>query len=77
MFENVQGELLNDPLNLQPLSKELNSSKGKKVETGTDGWRMYVKEGKEISLEYRRWLADQQRTIEEKVKEEIKQRGLR
>ncbi len=77
MFENVQGELLNDPLNLQPLSKELNSSKGKKVETGTDGWRMYVKEGKEISLEYRRWLADQQRTIEEKVKEEIKRRGLR
>ncbi|NOL52598.1 hypothetical protein HKX39_10550 [Pelistega suis] len=76
MFENFQGELLNNLMNLQPLPKELNSSKGKKVETGTDGWKMYVKEGKEISPEYRRWLAGQQRTIEEKVKEEIKQRGL-
>lgn len=75
--KEVQEAFINDPMNLQPLPKELNSSKGKKVETGTDGWKMYVKEGKEISPEYREWLMSRQRMIEERVKEEIKQRGVR
>ncbi|WP_256330909.1 polymorphic toxin-type HINT domain-containing protein [Pelistega sp. MC2] len=75
--ENVQRELLNDPLNLQPLPKELNASKGNKVETGTDGWRMYVKEGKEISPEYLSYLEKRQAFIKKKVEQEIKQRGVR
>ena len=77
MFENFQGELLNNLMNLQPLPKELNSSKGKKVETGTDGWKMYVKEGKEISARYRKYLSDKQTEIRTKVEEEIIRRGLR
>ena len=41
--KSVQNELINHPYNLQPLPKELNSSKGAKIETGTEGWSMYVK----------------------------------
>lgn len=77
MFENFQGELLNNLMNLQPLPKELNSSKGKKVETGTEGWRMYAKEGKEISSEYRAYLKSVQDRMTEKVQREIIRRGLR
>lgn len=75
--ENVQEAFINDPMNLQPLPKELNSSKGNKVETGTDGWKMYVKEGKEISARYRKYLSDKQTEMRVKVEEEIKRRGLR
>ncbi len=75
--KEVQEAFINDPMNLQPLPKELNSSKGKKVETGTEGWRMYVKEGKEISSEYRDYLKKIQREMEMKVIRELEKKGLR
>ncbi|NOL52579.1 HNH endonuclease [Pelistega suis] len=75
--KEVQEAFINDPMNLQPLPKELNSSKGKKVETGTEGWRMYAKEGKEISSEYRDYLKKIQREMEMKVIRELEKKGLR
>lgn len=56
--KHVQNELINHPMNLQPLPKGLNSSKGAKIETGTEGWQRYVKENKDISPLYRKYLAD-------------------
>ncbi|QLB12855.1 hypothetical protein A6A11_04155 [Bisgaardia hudsonensis] len=63
-------------MNLQPLPRELNSSKGAKIETGTEGWKMYVKESKEISPKYRENLERRQRAIIGMVEKEIEKRGL-
>ena len=75
--KHVQNELINHPMNLQPLPKELNSSKGAKIETGTEGWQRYVKENKDISPTYRAYLENTQRNMVALVEEQIKKRGLK
>ena len=72
----VQNELINHPKNLQPLPKELNSSKGAKIETGTEGWQRYVKENKDISPLYRKYLANRQDEIRSEVLVAIKKFGV-
>ena len=64
-------------MNLQPLPKELNTSKGAKIETGTEGWQRYVKENKDISPTYRAYLENTQRNMVALVEEQIKKRGLK
>ena len=46
-------------------------------ETGTDGWRMYMKDSKEVSQEYRELLERKQNKIENMVIKELEKRGLR
>ena len=75
--KHVQNELINHPMNLQPLPKELNSSKGAKIETGTEGWQRYVKENKDISPTYKAYLENTQRNMVALVEEQIKKRGLK
>ena len=75
--KHVQNELINHPMNLQPLPKELNSSKGAKIETGTEGWQRYVKENKDISPTYRAYLENTQRNMVALVEEQLKKRGLK
>lgn len=70
--KSVQNELINHPYNLQPLPKELNSSKGAKIETGTEGWSMYVKDSKNVSPEYSQYLFERQREMERIVNDVIK-----
>ncbi|STO94105.1 Uncharacterised protein [Haemophilus pittmaniae] len=74
--KHVQNELINHPMNLQPLPKELNSSKGAKIETGTEGWQRYVKENKDISPLYRKYLADRQDEIRAEVLVAIEKFGV-
>lgn len=69
----MQERLINDPSNLQPLPKHLNSSKGSKIETGTDGWVKYVKDNKEISPKYRTYLLRQQQQILKDTTEKVHQ----
>ena len=71
--KHVQNELINHPKNLQPLPKYLNSSKGSKIETGTSGWAHYVKEGKDISPNYRKFLARRQEMMRDLVNKKIKE----
>ena len=52
--------------------KELNSSKGAKIETGTEGWSMYVKDSKNVSPEYSQYLFERQRKMERIVNDVIK-----
>ncbi|QOR19722.1 hemagglutinin repeat-containing protein [Haemophilus parainfluenzae] len=74
--KHVQNELINHPKNLQPLPKELNSSKGAKIETGTKGWQRYVKDNKDISPLYRKYLADRQDEIRAEVLVAIEKFGV-
>ena len=75
--KHVQNELINHPMNLHPLPKELNSSKGAKIETRTESWQRYVKENKDISPIYRAYLENTQRNMVALVEEQIKKRGLK
>jgi hypothetical protein len=64
---------MNHPKNLQPLPKYLNSSKESKIETGTSGWAHYVKEGKDILPNYRKFLARRQEMMRDLVNKKIKE----
>ena len=68
----LQKEIMNMPENLQPLPKPLNSSKGAKIESGTDGWKKYIKEGRDIHPEYRKWLKTRQQNVQKKASDIIR-----
>lgn len=70
----MQEKLINDPSNLQPLPKHLNSSKGSKIETGTDGWVKYVAGNQAISPGYRTYLKEHQDRIRAIVRKEIQKK---
>ncbi|MDO4894373.1 hypothetical protein, partial [Moraxella sp.] len=72
--KDVQEKLINDPSNLQPLPKHLNSSKGSKIETGTDGWVKYVAGNQAISPGYRTYLKEHQDRIRAIVRKEIQKK---
>ncbi|AIL32247.1 two-partner secretion domain-containing protein [Basilea psittacipulmonis] len=69
--EEVQERLMNNPNNLQPLPKHLNSSKGNKIETETSGWEMYEKGNLKIHPKYRKFLKDRQDAVRKFVEDEI------
>lgn len=42
-----------------------------KIETGSEGWRMFLKEGKDISPEYSQYLFDRQNIIIKMVSDKV------
>ena len=66
---NVQNELLNDPSNLQPMTRSANSSKNSRTEAGA-GWTMWGDQP--VSTAYREWLSDAQDAMLQKVRAAIR-----
>ena len=69
--KDLQNQLLNDPVNLQPMVGPANCSKGCKVEGVGGGWETW--NGQPVSAGYKRDLADKQRAVRAKVNDAIKE----
>lgn len=69
--KNVQNELLNDPVNLQPMLAPANCSKGCTTEWVDGGWKLWGED--KISPAYKTELESQQARFAKKIEDAIKQ----
>ncbi len=67
---SVRKELLNDPVNLQPMVASANCSKGCKVEGIGNGWLTW--NGQPVSAAYKDYLEKAQVAFQKKVEDAIK-----
>ncbi len=72
---DVRNKLLKDPDNLQPMVDSFNSSKGKKIESGNDGW-IKSADGKDIDPNYKKMLAQKEIEMRKKINTELIAHGL-
>lgn len=73
----VRRKLLNDPENLQPMPDSFNSSKGAKIESEEDGgWTKVVNKDLTIHPEYKKMLAQAERSMLQKINVELIKKGF-
>ncbi len=61
-----------DPRNLMPMPKNLNSSKNDTIELGSQGWTEYKKLGIPISPKFKRFLENRQKNMLKNIYKDIK-----